>query len=111
MRNPLPDAPTGAPVATLCGFRYAGIESYYQAGRDPAWSAYRVGFVLLAHAIRQAADDGIAEYRLLRGGEDYKLRFAVADPGLETVAVAGGPVAGSPVMQRAGGRWPVAGGR
>jgi CelD/BcsL family acetyltransferase involved in cellulose biosynthesis len=83
----------GEAVAALCGFRFAGTESYYQAGRDPAWSAYRVGFVLLAHAIRQAADDGIGEYRLLRGGEDYKLRFAVADPGLETVAVAGGPVA------------------
>jgi GNAT acetyltransferase-like protein len=73
--------------------RYAGIESYYQAGRDPAWDHYRVGFVLLAHAIRQAADDGIREYRPLRGAEDYKLRFAVADPGLETVAVARGPLA------------------
>jgi CelD/BcsL family acetyltransferase involved in cellulose biosynthesis len=83
----------GATVAALYGFRYAGIESYYQAGRDPAWDHYRVGFVLLAHAIRQAADDGIREYRLLRGGEDYKLRFAVADPGLETVAVARGPLA------------------
>jgi CelD/BcsL family acetyltransferase involved in cellulose biosynthesis len=83
----------GAVVAALYGFRYAGIESYYQAGRDPAWDHYRVGFVLLAHAIRQAADDGIREYRLLRGAEDYKLRFAVADPGLETVAVARGPLA------------------
>ena len=83
----------GATVAALYGLRYAGIESYYQAGRDPAWNHYRVGFVLLAHAIRQAADDGIREYRLLRGAENYKLRFAVADPGLETVAVARGPLA------------------
>jgi CelD/BcsL family acetyltransferase involved in cellulose biosynthesis len=94
----------GEAVAALCCFRFAGTESYYQAGRDPAWSAYRVGFVLLAHAIRQAADDGIAEYRLLRGGEDYKLRFAVADPGLETVAVARGPLAGAalPALAAAG---------
>lgn len=84
----------GQPVAALYGFRFAGTESYYQAGRDPAWDEYRVGFVLLAHAIRQAAEDGVAEYRLLRGGESYKLRFAVADPGLETVALARGPVAG-----------------
>ena len=83
----------GAPVAALYGFRYAGVESYYQAGRDPALDDYRVGFVLLAHAIRQAADDGIGEYRLLRGAEGYKLRFAVADPGLETVAVGRSPLA------------------
>jgi CelD/BcsL family acetyltransferase involved in cellulose biosynthesis len=83
----------GEAVAALYGFRFAGIESYYQAGRDPAWNHHRVGFVLLAHAIREAAQDGVAEYRLLRGAEDYKLRFAVADPGLETVAVARGPLA------------------
>jgi dTDP-4-amino-4,6-dideoxygalactose transaminase/CelD/BcsL family acetyltransferase involved in cellulose biosynthesis len=85
----------GEAVAALYGFRFAGTESYYQAGRDPAWNDYRVGFVLLAHAIRQAAEDGVSEYRLLRGGEDYKLRFAVADPGLETVALSRGPVAGA----------------
>jgi CelD/BcsL family acetyltransferase involved in cellulose biosynthesis len=83
----------GAPAAALYGFRYAGVESYYQAGRDPALDDYRVGFVLLAHAIRQAANDGIREYRLLRGAEGYKLRFAVADPGLETVAVGRSPLA------------------
>jgi dTDP-4-amino-4,6-dideoxygalactose transaminase/CelD/BcsL family acetyltransferase involved in cellulose biosynthesis len=85
----------GEPVAALYGFRFAGTESYYQAGRSPGWNDYRVGFVLLAHAIRQAADDGVGEYRLLRGGEDYKLRFATADPGLETVAVSRGPLAGA----------------
>jgi CelD/BcsL family acetyltransferase involved in cellulose biosynthesis len=85
----------GEAVAVLYGLRFAGTESYYQAGRDPAWNSYRVGFVLLAHAVRQAATDGVTEYRLLRGGEDYKLRFAVADPGLETVAVARRPLAGA----------------
>jgi hypothetical protein len=34
----------------------------------------------------------VAEYRLLRGAEDDKQRFAVADPGLETVALARGPL-------------------
>jgi CelD/BcsL family acetyltransferase involved in cellulose biosynthesis len=85
----------GEAVAALYGFRFAGTESYYQAGRSPGWNDYRVGFVLLAHAIRQAAEDGMREYRLLRGGEDYKLRFATADPGLETVAVSRGPLAGA----------------
>jgi CelD/BcsL family acetyltransferase involved in cellulose biosynthesis len=92
----------GQDVAALSGFRFAGTESYYQAGRDPAWNHHRVGFVLLAHAIRQAAQDGVREYRLLRGGEDYKLRFATADPGLETVALGWGPVAGAALPALAG---------
>ena len=33
----------------------------------------------------------MSEYRLLRGGEEYKGRFASEDPGLETVALARGP--------------------
>jgi CelD/BcsL family acetyltransferase involved in cellulose biosynthesis len=85
----------GETVAALYGLRFAGTECYYQAGRDPRWSEYRVGFVLLAHAIRQAAADGVCEYRLLRGGEEYKGRFATADPGLETIALARGPLAGA----------------
>jgi CelD/BcsL family acetyltransferase involved in cellulose biosynthesis len=84
----------GQPAAALHGFRFAGVESYYQAGRDPQWDRYHVGFVLLAHAIRQAAEDSMTEYRLLRGGEPYKYRFATADPGLETVGVPHGPLAG-----------------
>lgn len=78
----------GRPVAAWYGFRYGGAEFYYQAGRDPAWNDRAVGFVLLAHSIREAVADGVREYRLLRGGDPYKGRFADADPGLETIAVA-----------------------
>jgi CelD/BcsL family acetyltransferase involved in cellulose biosynthesis len=78
------------PVAAWLGFRFAGVESYYQAGRDPAWERWSVGFVLLAHTIRQALKDGMTEYRFLRGGEQYKHRFATADPGLVTIARANG---------------------
>jgi CelD/BcsL family acetyltransferase involved in cellulose biosynthesis len=46
----------------------------------------RVGFVLLAHTIREALQDGMDEYRLLRGDESFKYRFATSDPGLETIA-------------------------
>jgi CelD/BcsL family acetyltransferase involved in cellulose biosynthesis len=90
----------GQPAAAVYGFRFAGVESHYQAGRDPRWDRYHVGFVLLAHAIRQAAQDSMAEYRLLRGDEQYKYRFATADPGLETVSVPRGPMAriGLPVL-------------
>jgi CelD/BcsL family acetyltransferase involved in cellulose biosynthesis len=80
----------GRPAAAWYGFRFAGVESYYQAGRDPAFRDESVGFVLLSHSIREAAEEGAVEYRLLRGAEGFKLRFADADPGVETFAPARG---------------------
>ena len=74
----------GRPVAALYGFRFAGAESVYQSGRNPAFRQQPLGFVLLAHAVREALRDGMAEFRLLRGGAAYKERFATGDPGLET---------------------------
>jgi CelD/BcsL family acetyltransferase involved in cellulose biosynthesis len=80
----------GRPAAAWYGFRFGRVESYYQAGRDLAHGGASVGFVLLAHTIREAAGDGMQEYRFLRGGEPFKSRFADADPGLETVVVTHG---------------------
>jgi CelD/BcsL family acetyltransferase involved in cellulose biosynthesis len=79
----------GRAAAAWIGFRFAGDECYYQAGRDPALESQSLGFVLLAHTIRAAVADGVARYRFLRGDEPYKYRFASADPGLETIALAG----------------------
>jgi CelD/BcsL family acetyltransferase involved in cellulose biosynthesis len=78
------------PAAAWYGFRFAGVESYYQAGRDVSLREESVGFVLLAHSIREAAEEGMREYRLLRGAESFKLRFADGDPGLETFGLARG---------------------
>jgi CelD/BcsL family acetyltransferase involved in cellulose biosynthesis len=83
----------GEAVAAWYGLRFAGTESYYQAGRDPAWDHRSVGFVLLAHSIRSAFQDGMEEYRFLRGDEAYKYRFAEEDAGLETIALTRGPAA------------------
>lgn len=83
----------GRSAAAWLGFRFGGAECYYQAGRDPAFDRHSVSFVLLAHTIRAALEDGAREYRFLRGDEPYKYRFATADPGLETIVVARGPVA------------------
>ena len=80
----------GEPVAAWYGFRFGGAESYYQSGRDPDWERSSVGLVLLAHTMEQAMNDGMTEYRLLRGGESYKDRFATDDPGVETVAAGRG---------------------
>jgi CelD/BcsL family acetyltransferase involved in cellulose biosynthesis len=80
----------GEPVAARLGFRFGGVEFGYQSGRDRAWDKYGVGFLLQAHAIREAMNDDLREYRLLRGGEQYKGRFANVDRELETVALARG---------------------
>jgi CelD/BcsL family acetyltransferase involved in cellulose biosynthesis len=77
-------------VAAWYGFRFADVESYYQAGRDPSLRNASVGLVLLAHSIREAAGDGMAEYRLLRGDERFKQRLADDDRGVETFALARG---------------------
>jgi CelD/BcsL family acetyltransferase involved in cellulose biosynthesis len=42
--------------------------------------------VLTAHTIKAAIEDGVDEYRFLRGGEQYKYRFATHDLGLVTVS-------------------------
>lgn len=80
----------GRAVAAWHGFRYGGSEWYYQFGRDPAWDSSSVGLVLLAHTLREAIADGVPRYRLLRGGESYKDRFATGDAGVVTVAIASG---------------------
>jgi CelD/BcsL family acetyltransferase involved in cellulose biosynthesis len=82
----------GKPAAAKYNFRYGDVEFSYQAGRDPSWRRFSIGLVILAHAIRNAVEDGMREYRFLRGGEPYKYRLATADPGLETVAVGRGPL-------------------
>jgi CelD/BcsL family acetyltransferase involved in cellulose biosynthesis len=85
----------GSPVSAWYGFRFGRAESYYQAGRNPAWDRYSVGFVLLVHSIRAALEDGAREYRFLEGAEPYKYRFTDDDPGLETVGVARGSLGGA----------------
>jgi CelD/BcsL family acetyltransferase involved in cellulose biosynthesis len=82
----------GRPVAGWLGFRYCGVESYYQGGRDPAWDHRSVGAVLVAHSLRSAIGDGVSEYRFLRGGEAYKDRLATHDAGVETLVRAGSAV-------------------
>jgi CelD/BcsL family acetyltransferase involved in cellulose biosynthesis len=78
----------GSPVAARYGFRFGGAECGYQSGWDPGWRSAGVGFILQVHVIRAAFEDGIREYRMLRGNEPYKYRLATADPGLVTVAFA-----------------------
>jgi CelD/BcsL family acetyltransferase involved in cellulose biosynthesis len=77
-------------VAAWYGLRFRGIEWYYQAGRDPAWDRFGVGLVLLAHSLREAIADGMREYRLGRGHEEYKSRFTDDASEVETLVFARG---------------------
>jgi CelD/BcsL family acetyltransferase involved in cellulose biosynthesis len=81
------------PRAALYGFRFGGVESFYQSGRDPDLEHESLGMALLTHAIRSALDDQIPELNFLRGHEPYKYRFATDDRGLESVCVTRGPAA------------------
>jgi peptidoglycan/xylan/chitin deacetylase (PgdA/CDA1 family)/CelD/BcsL family acetyltransferase involved in cellulose biosynthesis len=85
----------GRPAAAWYGLRLGGVEHYYQSGRDPAFDNLSAAFVLLAHTIRSAFEDGVREYRFGRGQDPYKYRFTDQDPGLETVASTRGPAAGA----------------
>jgi CelD/BcsL family acetyltransferase involved in cellulose biosynthesis len=99
----------GVPVAAWYGFRFGGVETYYQAGRHPLYEELRVGFVLLLHTIRRAFEDGMQEYRFGLGGEEYKSRFTQADPGLDTLALGLGlPGRAAVAVSRAGLRMPPA---
>lgn len=88
----------GGPVAAWYGWRFAGSEWYYQAGRDPRFDDYSLGFVLLAHTIREACNDGAKAYRFLAGDEPYKWRFGPEDMGAETRLVARGAAARSAAL-------------
>ena len=77
----------GRAVAAWYGFRFAGVESSYQFGRDTSLDRYGVGVAMLEHSIREAAGDGMREYRLLRGDEQYKERYATRDPQVHTLAL------------------------
>jgi CelD/BcsL family acetyltransferase involved in cellulose biosynthesis len=82
----------GRPVAAVLGYRFGTAESFYQSGRDPALEEHSVGSVLLARAVRDAVQDGAQEYRLLRGAEPYKQRWADGDAPVHTLATPRGVV-------------------
>ena len=84
----------GEPAAAWYGWRVGRRYSYYLAGFEPHWAHASVGFLLLAHTVRAAIEEGAAEYDLLLGAEAYKRRFATHSRPIETVLLtrAGDPL-------------------
>jgi CelD/BcsL family acetyltransferase involved in cellulose biosynthesis len=73
------------PVAAWYGWRLGSRYGYYLAGFSPRWAHRSVGFLLLAHTVRSAIEEGASEYDLLLGEEEYKRRFATHSRGVETL--------------------------
>jgi CelD/BcsL family acetyltransferase involved in cellulose biosynthesis len=92
------------PVAACYCFRYAGVDSFYNGGRNPEWDKDSVGLVILGHAVRDALEAGQDEFRFLRGQEPYKFNFTDDDPGLETIALARGVLGDAAVGAAVAGR-------
>jgi CelD/BcsL family acetyltransferase involved in cellulose biosynthesis len=80
----------GRIVAVTHGFRFGESEWSYQFGRDPGLDHSSLGLIASAQAIREAFAEGARDFKLGPGRQDYKLRFATDDSGLETVGIARG---------------------
>jgi CelD/BcsL family acetyltransferase involved in cellulose biosynthesis len=63
-------------IAVFFGYVIGRCIAYYQLGYDPAWGAFSPGSVLLQETIREAFENGYAEYNFLQGVEDFKYRWA-----------------------------------
>ncbi len=80
----------GRAAAVYLGLRFGSTAWYYQLGRETEDRAASLGVVLVAHAVRQAQAEGVAEFNLGPGTQRYKERLATEDPGVETVGIGRG---------------------
>lgn len=62
-----------------------GRYSFYQVGRDPAFSADRAGLVLMHQVIEEAIREKALVFDFLSGDEAYKYRWATAEGGSDRV--------------------------
>ena len=82
----------GRAVAAYIGFRFAGTEAAFATGADPAFRQDHVGIAMIFHMVRQAADDGVREFRFLSGNQPYKARMPNSDRPVERLAISQGLV-------------------
>ncbi len=77
------DRPVAATVSLVDDTRWG----LYNSAFDPALASFAPGMVLVTELIREAAQQGLATFDLLRGDEPYKYRFGATDRIIEHVAV------------------------
>jgi len=66
----------GKPVASIYAFKYGKVFYFYQSGFDPAYSSHSVGLVTMGLVIQRAIEEGVEEYDMLHGDEEYKFLWA-----------------------------------
>jgi CelD/BcsL family acetyltransferase involved in cellulose biosynthesis len=66
----------GKAAAALYGFLYHRTFYFYQSGFDTAYDKYSVGLVTMGLAIQHAIAEGVEEFDLLHGDEDYKSHWS-----------------------------------
>lgn len=77
------DRPAAATVSLVDGDRWG----LYNSAFDPVLSSFAPGMVLVTELIREAAEQDLATFDLLRGDEPYKYRFGATDRVIERVNV------------------------
>lgn len=61
----------GVVAANYC-YRWKGAFYFFQGGFARAYEAFRIGEVMMGHAIEQAISEGMHTFDMLRGEHDYK---------------------------------------
>ena len=69
----------GEVAAAHYGLTHGATSSVYLTGFDPAFAFESPGLMLMAHAIDEAAAEGMREFDFLRGPEAYKYRWGAVD--------------------------------
>jgi CelD/BcsL family acetyltransferase involved in cellulose biosynthesis len=69
----------GGPAAGYLNFDYRGRIWVYNSGINPEHTSLSPGWVLLAHLIRWAIENGRSEFDFLRGDEPYKRQLGGVD--------------------------------
>jgi CelD/BcsL family acetyltransferase involved in cellulose biosynthesis len=78
-------------AAVSLSFVVGGRISLYQVARSTLAEHDGAGTALLSHVIAEAADAGLVEADLLRGGEDYKASFVTGTRSLHRLRAGNGP--------------------
>lgn len=66
------DVAPGKAAAMLYCLRLGKREFYLQAGMDPQYAPVSAGYCLMRQVIERCAEDGLEEFDMLRGTENYK---------------------------------------
>jgi CelD/BcsL family acetyltransferase involved in cellulose biosynthesis len=69
----------GEKAAAYLNFDYANRIWVYNSGLNPDFRELSPGWVLLAHLLQWANENGRAEFDFMRGDEEYKYRFGGID--------------------------------